>query len=161
MWSPPAAQNGSENAAAARLPAAMADAVQAPMPTFQVTAKPASPRRAGELTDAGGMLILRPPCLCLTFVSAPGGCPLSLHCHAPTFNGRQEGLVDFPVLFCVKVWHHGDQLFKSPFTPLEGKWEGGMSISTPTQCVTGFCKLLKLWIDVCILHKSRDLGTKE
>ena len=69
----PAAQKGMEKAAAAMLPAAMAEAVQTPIPTFQVAAKPAKPSFSRETREAGGMSILILPLLSLTRERAPGG----------------------------------------------------------------------------------------
>ena len=74
----PAAQKGMENAAAATLPAARAEAVHKPMPTFQVAAKPAMPRRSRDTKEAGGMSILILPLLSLTLDWAPGGWSPSL-----------------------------------------------------------------------------------
>ena len=51
----PAAQKGMEKAAAAMLPAAIADAVQTAMPEFQATAKPAAPIFWASKKGSGGM----------------------------------------------------------------------------------------------------------
>ena len=69
----PAAQNGIEKAAAAKLPAATAEAVHTPIPTFQVSANPAKPSFSGEFIEAGGMSMRRLPLLSLSFTRAPGG----------------------------------------------------------------------------------------
>lgn len=77
----PAAQKGMENAAAATLPAARAEAVHTPMPMFHVAANPARPRRSRETSEAGGMSILILPRFSLTLDSAPAG-------WSPSLQGR-------------------------------------------------------------------------
>ena len=73
MGSAPAAQNGMEKAAANRLPVARAEAVQTPMPTFQVTAKPARPTLSADAKEAGGMSMRSVSRSSRTLARAPGG----------------------------------------------------------------------------------------